>query len=332
MKLLFFTDAHGMSRKPSARLDDYSDTILKKIEWIGEYSRENHIEAVLCGGDLLDSPDVSETFIRKMCMILKTFPCPIFTVIGNHDEYGYSPDTFNRTTLGVAEGVGVLNRLYLEKGQALGDFNITGQDSDFNLDKGQQNIYKYSKSNRAEGKVNIHVVHGMLVEKTWPMVSCTTIDEVIEDNPNADIILSGHEHTGFGIIEKYRNNGSKVIFCNPGSLGRITSSTGDLRKDVRVAQIETSNGDFSVSLVSLPLTIAKPATEVINWEEIALEKANKKKSQAFIDKIQNTKISSFDIYSGLNDMKERENLSDEVVEECRKQLEKAEEERKNNEE
>lgn len=331
MKLLFFTDAHGMSRKPSARLDNYSETILSKIEWIGKYAKENQVDAVLCGGDLLDSPDVSETFIRKMCMILKSFPCPIYTVIGNHDEYGYSPDTFNRTTLGVAEGVGVLNRLYLDKENIIGDFNITGQDSDFDLDKGEQNLYKYSNSKRVEGKVNVHVVHGMLVEKEWPMVSCTTIDEVVKACPNADIILSGHEHTGFGVIERYVN-GRKVIFCNPGSLGRITSSTGDLRKDVRVAQIETSNGDFSVSLVSLPLTIAKPASEVINWEEIALEKANKKKSQAFIDKIQNAKISSFDIYSGLNDMKERENLSDEVVEECRKQLEKAEEERKNNEE
>lgn len=331
MKLLFFTDAHGMSRKPSARLDDYSEAILKKIEWIGEYSRENHIEAVLCGGDLLDSPDVSETFIRKMCMILKTFPCPIYTVIGNHDEYGYSPDTFNRTTLGVAEGVGVLNRLYLDKGQTIGDFSVTGQDSDFNLDKGKDNLYKYSRSYRNETKINVHIVHGMLVEKEWPMVSCTTIDDVSEDIPNADIILTGHEHTGFGVKEK-NINGRKIIFCNPGSLGRVTSSTGDLRKDVRVAIIEShANNDFSVDLVNIPFTIAKPATEVINWEEIALEKANKEKSQSFINKIQNANISSFDIFAGLNDMKDKENLSDEIVEECRKQLEKAEEERKQNE-
>lgn len=334
MKIVFFTDIHGMSRKPSARLDDYSQAILGKLDWIRKYCEDNMVDIVLIGGDILDSPDVSENFIREMCMIFKRYPCPIYTVIGNHDEYGYNPDTFYRTTLGVAEGVGVLNRLsmsplsFVRGGYC--NASITGMDSYYDLDKpGHIEDYTNTPVSK-DATVNIHVVHGMLVEKEWPMVSCTTIDEVMANNPGADIILTGHEHTGFGVITKYREDGRKVMFCNPGSLGRITSSTGDVRKDVRISVIEVSPDDFYIDLVNLPVEVAKPANEVINWEEIALEKANKKKAQDFIDKVQNIEVNkNFNIYENLKDLARNNNVGDDVVEECRGQLEKAQEQMKN---
>lgn len=329
MKLIFITDTHGMASNPGSRLDTFSEALLNKMRYIGEYAKEIEATAILHGGDWLHTPDVSESFVRELSRIVKSYPCPVYGILGNHDIYGYNPTTFNRTSFGVAEGIGLFTRLsrsnpiLIENGKDR--VAITGQDSYFDLDKpGHMN--DYTDSTRINDAVNIHIVHGMLVEKEWPQVSCTTIDNVMDNNPNADIILTGHEHTGFGVKEKYSEEEHKVIFCNPGSLARVTAGTGDVRKDVRMAVITIEGANYDVSLVNLPLHIARPASEVLDTDKLAEEKANKENLQKFIAKMNNTTVKQdFNVYESLNRLCEDQGIDKSVEEECRQQLQKAEE-------
>ena len=327
MKLIFITDTHGMASNPGSRLDVFSEALLKKMEYIGQYAKEIGATAILHGGDWLHTPDVSESFIREIARIVHSYPCPTFGVLGNHDIYGYNPTTFNRTSLGVAEGVGVFVRLgstpiFLEgEGEVVA---LTGQDSTFDLDKpGHEGMYTDTPSHETYmGKpcTDIHIVHGMLVEKEWPQVACTVISD-IKDRCAADIILTGHEHTGFG-VKRY----SDVTFCNPGSLARVTAGTGDVRKDVRMAVITVEGNNYDIELVNLPIDVARPASEVLDTDKLAEEKANKENLQKFITKMNNTTVQQdFNVYESLNRLCEDQDIEDKVMEECRRQLEKAEE-------
>jgi len=329
MKLIFITDTHGMASNPGSRLDVFSEAILNKLRYVGEYAKEIGATAILHGGDWLHTPDVSESFVRELSRIVKDYPCPTYGVLGNHDIYGYNPGTFNRTSFGVAEGVGVFIRLgsepiLIEEGKT--KVAITGKDSYFDLDK-PGHLSDYTCSHRIQKAVNIHIVHGMLVEREWPHVACTTISEVMDNNPNADIILTGHEHTGFGVKEYYRVDGNyKVIFCNPGSLARVTAGTGDVRKDVRMAVITVEGSEYDIELVNLPLEVARPSSEVLDVDKLAEEKANKENLQKFITKMNNTTVQQdFNVYESLNRLCEDQQIDERVKEECRSQLQKAEE-------
>ena len=328
MKLIFITDTHGMASNPGSRLDIFSEAILNKMRYIGKYAEEIGASAILHGGDWLHTPDVSESFVRELSRIVNNYPCPVYGVLGNHDIYGYNPTTFNRTSFGVAEGVGVFTRLgqepiLIEDGEDKAA--ITGQDSYFDLDK-PGHITDYTSTRIINGYVNIHIVHGMLVERQWPQVACTTIDDVMNGKPNSDIILTGHEHTGFGVITKYNECDRKIMFCNPGSLARVTAGTGDVRKDVRMAVITVSGSEYNVELVNLPIGIARPAIEVLDINKLAEEKANKENLQKFITKMNNTTVQQdFNVYESLNRLCEDQEIDDKVKEECRMQLERAEE-------
>lgn len=324
MKFIFITDTHGMASTPGSRLDDFPQALLAKMKYIGEYAKEINADGILHGGDWLHTPDVSENFIREFAKIIMNYPCPVYGVIGNHDTYGANPETFNRTAFGIAEGLQVFNRLYIDKPFIIKEkVSITGQDSHYNLDKNGI-VSDYTDSVVADGTIGIHIVHGMLVEKEWPMVSCTTIREIIDCN--ADIILTGHEHTGFGVKTLYDSNGRKKIFCNPGSLARITAGTGDVRKDVRMAVITIEDNDFKVELVNLPAKVVAPASMVIDSEKLASEKATKEDLNNFLAKVKTSNVSAdLNVYEALASLSEE--IEDErIIEECRRQLQIAEEE------
>ena len=328
MKLIYFTDPHGQASNPSTRLDNYPEAILGKFRYIGNYAREIQADATLIGGDIISTPDTSQSFISELSYIIQGYPCEVDVVLGNHDIYGYNPDTFLRTSLNIANKLRAFNRLGNTPRIINDRVSITGKDSYVHLDKPEY-IGDYARSGRIDGLVNIHIVHGMLVEKVWPQVAhCTTLEQVMDANPDADIILSGHEHTGFGIKVFYRNDGRKVIFCNPGSLGRVTSCTGDLRKDVRMAVITIEDDDYNIELVNLPIDVARPANEVIDWERVALEKANKQRIQDFTNKVNDVEISTnLDFYQSLNALAEQSDvpIRKEVIDQCVRQLQIAEE-------
>lgn len=336
MKLVFITDTHGMASNPSSRLDVFSDAILKKMKYVTEYAESIGAKAILHGGDWLHTPDVSESFIRDFCNILKNSSIPFYGVLGNHDIYGYNPETFKRTSFGVGEIMGAFTRLYIEKPVYLEEdgavVRLTGRDSYADLDKGTgwEKIKDYAPDipdDERKDCVHVHIVHGMLVEREWSQVACTTIDELT--NVGAPhIILTGHEHTGFGVVRRGKN-----IFCNPGSLARVTAGTGDVRKDVRLAVISVNSiTDYDIELVNLPCDIAEPASKVLDYERLLLEKDRKNKLNSFISDVNVIQVNKeFNIHQTLNQLCEEEQVDKDVLEECRRQLQLAEEQLKREE-
>lgn len=330
IKLLYITDTHGKATSPKSRLDNFPEALINKLKWVGEYAKENNIDAVLHGGDWVDSPDVSEGYIRQMATVFKDYPCPIYGIVGNHDIYGYNPDTFIRTAFGVAEGSGIFTRLYSQVPHVIekedGVVILTGQDAIHDLDKDTDHYYTDSYTQEEyNGKpcINIHIVHGMLVEKKWPMVSCTVVDD-IKDKCNADIILTGHEHTGFGVLDY-----PETTFCNPGSLSRVTASVGDVRKDVRMALIKVDGELFDIELVNLPSDIAKPANMVIDRDRLVQEKNSKENLNKFIERVTSGQVKKgVNIYDAADILGRELGLSKEVIEKSKTALSKAQEELK----
>ena len=321
-KFIFFTDPHLRGNNPLSRKDNYPETALNKISWVVDYA--NSLDAaILCGGDWMQRPDTAPHVIAQLQRVLAKANNPVFTVLGNHDIYGYNPGTFFRTPLHILEAAHTIQRLSMEP-ILYRDASLTGIDAHYDLDHDGRTL-DYTEVPDSN-LVKIHIVHGFLAEHEWPQVPHTLLDNI--DNTNADIILTGHEHSGYGISKRPGNK----IFCNPGSLLRVTASVGDVNQKVKVAEITIENDEgsvrgksFNVKLVPLPTSLARPAEEVIDQERLLLEKQAEKEIRSFSDN-----LGSFNLAPGrsplvmLQEFAIQEQLEPQIVNEAKIRLEKAE--------
>lgn len=323
-KLIYFTDPHVSGKTPTARLDNYPETILKKIQQVGEIAREIHADAVICGGDWFDRPDVGPNIVGRLGSILRTFPCDIYTIIGNHDVYGYNASTVSRSMLGILSGFGIVKRLYSDRSLIAGDFALSGVDAAYELDRNGR-ISDYTDGPVEEGKINVRVLHSFLDTKDWPdFVAATNIYNL--PSINSDIILTGHEHTGYGRIVH-----EGATYINPGALGRVTASVGDVNKVVQVCIIESKGGkDFEVAFRKLDYA---PAEEVLDRDRLLREKEALQSREKFLSTLANSNVigelatvESFNIYNALADLAASEDVSPKVVKLVQDLLAAAEEE------
>ena len=290
MKFLFMTDTHGRTNSPVSRKDDFPSAILKKMRWcVDKANKEGRI--ILHGGDWVNRPDTAPTFISMMASILGACENGVLGVLGNHDVYGYNTDSFRRTPMSI---VSACNKIHIlpdnesvlfESAEGIKVY-VSGVSSHALLDKnGRTDDYYTPRKDKPKvvDEIRIHIVHGFLTDHDWPeSVPYTKIQNILDTD--ADILLTGHEHTGYGV---FVNN--DTVFCNPGALGRVSAAVGDVNRTVQVADIDISleNGQAKcdVSLVPLPDTVALPADEVLDRERLDAEKRAAQQIESFAERI-----------------------------------------------
>lgn len=323
---MFFTDTHVRTTSPRYRLDNFYERSLKKLLYVAQLGQEYDVDAFISGGDWIDRPDIPYASLSGLTEILTKFKKPIYTVLGNHCIYGYNPDTHHRTAMSVIRASGLITRLSMDNPIIIEKdgtkVSLTGCDAHSQLDKnGRTSDYTDVPEIDA---VRIHTVHGFLSKKPWNIVPVTLIDDVLDTK--ADVLLTGHEHSGYGVIKK---NGK--IFCNPGALLRVTASVGDVNLEVKVALIRIDGKDVSIDLIRLPPHIAPPANEVIDRAKLEEEKQHMQTLATFSastkDAVKKFSLGQgFNLYKMLEHVAEENELSQEVVDIMKKQITLAEEE------
>jgi DNA repair exonuclease SbcCD nuclease subunit len=285
LRLVFAADPHVRGTSPQARRDNYLTAICEKLLWtvrlVNQYSADGPA-ALIIGGDLFDSPDASYSVTAQVAQILKASLCPVIGVWGNHDLYGYNPATLDRTPLGLLARLGIIQLLGPDDGYFLPDYStrITGRGFDWDVDKSIQDYQQKPWSPPAA--VRIHVVHGMAVERQLPHgIRCTVLQEVV----GTDIVLTGHEHIGYGI----RKHG-KTCWVNPGALGRLTARVEEMVRKPRVAVItvlpvaeqtgKMADYPFNVNLIDVP---HKPGDEVLSRDALQEVAAHEERLSEFLD-------------------------------------------------
>ncbi len=263
LKILFVTDTHIRGTTPKNRMDNFPETIERKLNEIKQIVKEHKIDYILHGGDLFDRPDVSISITSNFSKILNSFGVPIFIVIGNHDVYGHNPDTVNRSMIGLLDALNVVKLIkegeviYLNKDGI--KVQLTGQPYVYNIDHEEGRANYIVKEVSSDVDYSIHMVHGMLLNKPFIQgIPYTLIDDI--KDTKANITLCGHYHTGFGII-----NVEGKYFVNPGSLVRITNSLAEINRMPKVAIIKL--GD-SIDIELVELKSALKGEEVLNRQEI----------------------------------------------------------------
>lgn len=309
MKLLYFTDTHIRGTSPRNRKDSFIDTIERKLIEITNLIQEHNIDFVLHGGDLFDRPDVSIAIVSRFAKTLSQIKVPLYLISGNHDVYGHNPNTINRTMLGLLNVLGVIHiineeKVFLEKGDI--KVQLTGQPYIYDIDTNRD--YYMLKEKNPDVDYNIHMIHGMLLERPFIKGIPYTLVDDIKDTA-ADITLSGHYHSGFKTMEI---NGK--YFINPGSMVRITNSIKEIERKPKVVLIDLKE---NIHIESILLESALPGEDVLDRKEIENSLFKNERMLEFKQTINAAmNYEKMDINEVLMQVSNAEGVEDKVIEEA----------------
>lgn len=279
MKLLFVTDTHIRGTSPRSRTDDFQETMQKKLHEVIEIAKSKEVDYILHGGDVFDRPNLSPTVVRHFVSIFKKSPVPIYAISGNHDIYGHNPLTIERTMLGLLDAFGILQlidageKIRLEKNGIV--VQLSGTPFHYNLDK-QDPRMDYDVTNDVEADYCIHMVHGMLVDKSLPEgVGHTLVDELWDSQ--VDILLTGHYHAGFHVRER-----NKKYIINPGALARINNHASEINRMPQVVFINLTEG---IQVELIPLVCAMKGELVLDRSYMQEARYREEKLASFVQQV-----------------------------------------------
>ena len=281
LRLIYFTDAHVRGQNPRARRDNYFEAILGKLYWLVTYANGLMADgpvAIIIGGDLFDGPDAAYSVTAAVAAVLQKARCDVLAVWGNHDLWGYNPESLGRTPLGLLARLDIVRLLGPRDAYHSADHScrITGRGFDWSMDKSIEDYMQPAGGPPAQ--IRVHVAHGMAVERPLPHGIRHT---VLQEIPGTDIVLVGHEHLGFG----HKMHG-RTSWINPGALGRLTARVEEITRTPRIAVISVLpvahryGPDWQVEFVDVP---CGPGDEVLSRDELRQEALRDLRIQEFMD-------------------------------------------------
>jgi len=116
-KAITFTDIHLADKNPASRIDNYMESILNKLEQAKDICTIKNVDVALCGGDIfhIKTPTKNSHYlVSRTIDVFKSFPCPVYSVYGNHDLRQDNISTLPRQPYYTLVKSGALNYLHDE--------------------------------------------------------------------------------------------------------------------------------------------------------------------------------------------------------------------------
>lgn len=299
MKFIYFTDPHLKGRNPARRLDDYPSEVLMFFEEARMIATQEKATAVLIGGDIFDTPKISQRLYNKLSRIMKKFPCPIVAVPGNHDIFGENPDSLEDTMLGSLEASQVLTLVADDRPsmEFTGDgitLSIHGKEYKEGRDEGDLHDDFTVLPNNSDW--NFLLTHCMLLDKPFhPDVNYTLIKDAATV-ANVDVVFGAHYHPGWGIIEE-----NDVTFIHPGGTARLEGTKTEATRKIQYAFIDVDDEGIFHELREFKT--ARNGADILDVTSTAQAKAHRNALDMFRKTVDDAiKFESHDPHDILNDL------------------------------
>lgn len=263
VRLVATGDLHFRGTNPRARTDDFAAALVAKLSDVFDLAHRNSCLGIIIPGDIVDTPGIALPTLVELCVLLAQSPCAIYAVPGNHDLWGGNPDTVDRTPYGALTRFGLIRDL--SKGACLvKGISLTGHGYDADTDR---DLAQYAPQATTSHGASIHVAHGMLLQRApGHALSRYTLARDVAELENApDVLIVGHEHTGFGVMRT-----GHTTFVNPGALCRLSASSAEMSRRVQVCLLtfhtagSEDSAKWELETQLLPIESARPGPEVLS--------------------------------------------------------------------
>ena len=283
--LIWRTDVHLSDHTPRSRKDVWTDTVLSKLEQVGEIAKEKGALAVIDGGDFFDikSPTRnSHSLVRRVMELHRSYPCPVYANVGNHDcvygDYSYLP----QQPLGVLFGSGVFQRCYDEHEVVFTDpqSSMTVRVVGVPYHGTTYDMSRFARIRKGSEDYLVVIAHVLASPSGGALFDSEDVIKYNDlDQFDGDVFCFGHWHKDQGITRTPK--GKTVI--NTGSMTRGSLAQDDLSRVPAVVSLQfDSVSGFSCQKV--PLRHA-PSSEVFDLEARDLKDLREDMIEDFVDNL-----------------------------------------------
>jgi DNA repair exonuclease SbcCD nuclease subunit len=274
-KFVWSTDWHVSDYAPENRIDDYEAAVFHKLAQLKLLCEKINADICLAGGDIFHvkvSSKVKHGLVARLIKMLKSFPCPVYSTIGNHDISHNSLDTLPEKPLGVVFNSGAMKRLD-EETFVKGDVKvrIVGKHFDPKVE-----LNAFDSLQKGDEDHLLVVYHGYACATGISYPGETTFRYDTLAKLPVDDWYFGHWHVDQGVSEIDGKN-----FVNIGSLTRGALNQENVFRTPKAVVCSYWKDKRNLQQVKLKV---KPASEIFNIER----KERIDKEQALINQfIQN---------------------------------------------
>lgn len=309
-------DLHYRLQNPKSRLDNYVETLEYKLDEVYRLATEHKASAIIIPGDIFDSANISIQGIWRLPKKLCGSPCKIIAIPGNHDLPSHNLETIPRTPYGVLSMLGYINCVhggwYCAMGRGINDPNIIISGHGYNTET-DTDISQYGIPDNVPRGINIHISHGMLLEKPAIDGIKHTLTSDLADLPEEakpHVLINGHYHFGLPITWI-----GKTLVINPGALVRLTAHVEEMNRQVKVALL-TVNGAEDYSAKFIPLKSAQPGDVILSREHIKEAKARDERLETFLSLLASEGEQKYlELEEIMDGIAKKENVPEDIIKE-----------------
>jgi len=318
LAFIYRTDTHVCDRSPASWKADYPTEIWSNLEQIGKFAREHEAAAVLDGGDYFHVKSASRnphSIVVKSAKVHRSYTCPTYAVIGNHDVKYNNLETIDEQPLGVLFSSGVFQPLTEHVFQD-GDLRVRVVGVPYSPFRTVADIHKIKK--KPGDTFLICVIHQLAaaeppakVEDFFGEPVFKYADLISPDGP--DLFGFGHWHKDQGIVDI-----GATQFVNLGAVSRGALIRENTQRTPKVAMIEATESGLRV--IQLPLSVAPPE-DVFDFDRKERQEREETNIEQFVTALQAN--AAFDPSVSIEDNLQSLNFAVEVRDLAREYLERA---------
>lgn len=305
IRLLWGTDIHLSDHTPSSRTDNWTDTILSKLQQKGLLAERYRCHGVLDGGDLFHDKTpikTSHALMVKLFEVLRAYPCPIYGNVGNHDVRLGQFEFLKEGPLGALFSAGVMRPCYdnfeahfREDDVHVRVVGIPYHGPKYDLDR----FRKIRKGIEDHLLVMAHLLASPQGGDMFANEDIVKYGDLPSLCPDASVFFFGHWHKDQGVQQV-----GHAHVVNIGSMSRGSLSQDNLDRIPSVALVRCSKTDVEVEVI--PLRVEKSEV-VFDLQKRASEELRMSIVDDFVRTLQNDLMSTSstslpDILSNLSDV------------------------------
>ncbi len=253
LRFLTSSDEHVADVNPGYRKDCYRDAILGKIEWQGELAKKQASSAVLRVGDFFHIKAANKTTMAtlgKAARIHRMYPCPTYSVAGNHDMSFNDPGSIPKQPLGVMFRSGVFlpvqEEVFIAGSMSV---RVVGVDYTTDLDYEALKDKVRKKDGHTYTIALVHALASFAPEERIQSFFNERIfdyrDLVFDGCPDAYVF--GHYHKDQGVKEHLG-----VKFVNLGAVSRGALTFENLERRPKISSIVCNSQGLSIDVHEIP--------------------------------------------------------------------------------
>ena len=255
--LIISGDWHLRDSTPKCRTDAFWETQWNKVNQVFDLQEKYYCDIVLAG-DLFHHWKTSSYLLNKTIYEFPEYEDMgnhIYSIIGNHDLPGHNIENMNKSGLQILFQTGIVIQM--------------DKQGDWGFNKKEISMHPIHRPGMYDGIVTLHIMT-YKGKSPWPGCTDPECHELFDWFPDADLIITGHNHKSFTAKK------GKQLLVNPGSLTRQSADQIDHKPCVFL---------YDSKQHKLKKHYLEIQDNIISREHIDIVKKKDKRINAFIEKL-----------------------------------------------